>query len=297
MNKGAEHGKQSPGDWGRVGAKKSLGQNFLKSRSVLADIVLAAELKSSDTVLEIGPGKGTLTASLLETGAKVIAVEKDDRLIPLLQEKFAKEIKSGRFELVHADILKISPSTLLRATSFKLVANIPYYITGQILRKFLTAEIKPELVVLMIQKEVALRIVGKDAKRPERSRRTKESLLSLSVKVYGVPKIIKTVPKSFFKPRPKVDSAILKISNISGDFFNLEARLPSSRAEQKFFEMIKLGFSSKRKMLLGNLKNFKWRDDLATKKVFEICGINEKARAEDLKIADWACLVEKSVDK
>jgi len=263
-------------------AKKSLGQNFLKSKAVLADIILASELKSSDTVLEIGPGKGVLTEALLGTGAKVVAVEKDDRLIPLLQEKFAKEISGGKLKLIHGDALEID-NWKLDINDYKVVANIPYYITGQIFRKFLTAQNKPELVVLMVQKEVAQRIVARNGK---------ESLLSLSIKVYGVPKIIRIVSKTYFKPRPKVDSAILKIQNISKQFFSGKAA--KKEGERNFFELIKLGFSSKRKILLGNLKKVDWKGKKTTKDVFQICGINEKARAEDLSLGEWKCLLEKA---
>ena len=190
-------------------AKKSLGQNFLKSKKALEAIVLAGEISENDTVLEIGPGQGALTEKLLETGAKIIAVEKDDRLIEFLKEKFSKEITSEKFEIIHGDILEIDLD-FLKNKSYKLIANIPYYITGLIFRKFLSGNIQPEKIVILVQKEIADRIIARDGK---------ESLLSLSVKVYGTPKKIMKVEKENFSPKPKVDSAILLIDTISKNFF------------------------------------------------------------------------------
>ncbi|HPY12875.1 MAG TPA: 16S rRNA (adenine(1518)-N(6)/adenine(1519)-N(6))-dimethyltransferase RsmA, partial [Candidatus Paceibacterota bacterium] len=195
-------------------AKKSLGQNWLKSETAIQEIIKTADLNERELVLEIGPGQGKLTEALLSVGATVVAIEKDDRLIEVLTEKFAAEIKVGRFILIHDDILNLDFSSLFSSlktnrrkliASYCLVANIPYYLTGQIIRKFLSQEkIQPTKMVLMLQKEVAKRIVAGDGK---------ESLLSLSVKAYGEPKYIKTVPAGAFVPKPKVDSAILLIHN------------------------------------------------------------------------------------
>lgn len=245
-------------------AKKSLGQNFLSSTAIIADIIRAGGVGAGDTVLEVGPGKGVLTEGLLSAGAKVIAVEKDDRLMELLETKFAEEIKNKKLTLVHADILEIDPPI---KGEYKLLANIPYYITGQLFRKFLEeAKIQPSRMVLMLQKEVAQRIVAREGK---------ESILSLSVKAYGTPKYIKTVPAKYFSPAPKVDSAILAVENISRKLFSL---VP----EKKFFELIKQGFAQKRKMLRSNLK--------CPQVIFDQCGLDEKIRAEDLKLGDWVSL-------
>src|SRR3989344_810169 len=228
-----------------IRAKKSLGQNFLNSKAVARDIVRVAELVPADTVLEIGPGKGFLTAELLASGARVIAVEKDNRMIPLLSEKFAEAIARGQFTLIHGDILEDPEKglTFLKKVNpfsgYKLVANIPYYLTGQILRNFLEMENKPERMILMVQKEVATRIVARD---------NKESILSVAVKVYGTPKLIKKVPARYFTPAPKVDSAILSIENISGKSF------PDKASEKVFFDIVRASFAHKRKMLAGNLK-------------------------------------------
>lgn len=256
-----------------VHAKKSLGQNFLNSKTVARDIVRAGELSSADTVLEIGPGKGFLTSELLSSGARVVAVEKDDRMIPLLAEKFSAEIKKRQFVLIHGDIIdELGKNTLKLPHQYKLVANIPYYLTGQIIRIFLEAESKPERMILMVQKEVATRIVARDKK---------ESILSIAVKVYGTPKLIKKVPARYFTPAPKVDSAILSIENISGENF-LDAT-----TEKLFFEIVRAGFAHKRKVLSGNLKEL---FGARTLQVLEEVGVARNARAENLSLEQWLAL-------
>ncbi len=251
-------------------AKKSLGQNFLKSKGAVREIVLAARVIPADIILEIGPGKGVLTESLLESGARVIAVEKDDRLIGFLQEKFADYVKNGKLELVHGDILEFSPSSYnLAPGSYKLVANIPYYITGEVMRQFLTNTAQPSLMVLMVQKEVAQRIVARDGK---------ESILSLSAKAYGNPKYIGTVKAKFFSPAPKVDSAILLIDGISRDFF-------SDMDEMTFFKTVKAGFAHKRKFVVSNLEAIAPKNKII--EVFNLHNILLNARAEDISLAYW----------
>lgn len=295
-------------------AKKSLGQNWLKSESAIREIIKAADLSYSAAnfvkaslakkasqdennfvVLEIGPGRGVLTRALLETGAQVIAIEKDDNLIDFLQEKFASEIKNGKLVLIHDDILNLNFSSFLNlqakthqlpAINYKLVANIPYYITGQVIRKFLSEEERqPSRMVLMVQKEVARRIVGSLPNAHDRKHLVmQESLLSISVKVYGEPKYIKTVPAGAFDPKPNVDSAILLIENISRDFF-LSTSLETSKniSEEKFFEILKKGFSQKRKLLKSNLG--------VGEDVLPACNILIKARAENLNLENWRCLI------
>ncbi|MEK7650784.1 MAG: 16S rRNA (adenine(1518)-N(6)/adenine(1519)-N(6))-dimethyltransferase RsmA [Patescibacteria group bacterium] len=251
-------------------AKKSLGQHWLRSERVAKLIVQTAEIKSGETVLEIGPGTGFLTKFLLEKEGSVIAIEKDDRAILLLQEKFSEEIKNGKLEIIHTDILDFDIEALrqkLKAKSYKVVANIPYYITGQIIRKFLSeTKQQPEKMVLLVQDEVARRIVAQDKK---------ESLLSVSVKAYGNPKYIQKVPAKLFLPIPKVHSAILLIDQISKNNFE-------NISEQKFFEIVKSGFSSKRKMLRNHL-------ELAPE-TFAKCGVSDKSRAENLTLENWLCL-------
>lgn len=259
-------------------AKKSLGQNFLKSGKYLSVIADVAQIDPADTVLEIGPGKGALTFKLLEKmdeGGSIVAVEKDDLLIPMLQETFKKEIAEGKLRLIHGDILEMTPEALALPSSYKLVANIPYYITGAILRMFLSAKNPPNTMVLMLQKEVARRIIARDKK---------ESLLSLSVKAYGTPRYVDTVKAMYFSPKPNVDSAILLIENISKKFFN-------KFSEEKFFDVIKAGFAHKRKILARNLESAFEKEKIA--RAFTDCGLDIKSRAEDITLADWGALAEK----
>ncbi len=242
---------------------------------MIADV---AQINPEEAVLEIGPGKGALTSKLLEKiaeGGTVVAVEKDDLLIPILQETFKKEIAGGKLRLIHGDILEMTPEALDLPASYKLVANIPYYITGAILRMFLSSQNPPSNMVLMLQKEVARRIVARDGK---------ESLLSLSVKAYGTPRYIDTVKAMYFSPKPNVDSAILLIENISKNFFH-------SFSEEKFFDVIKAGFAHKRKILARNLESNFEKGKIA--RAFTECDLSIKSRAEDISLAQWSALTEK----
>ena len=253
-------------------AKKSLGQNFLKSVPALNAIVLAGEIKKDDIILEIGPGKGALTEKLLEKSGKVIAIEKDKDLLDLLQEKFKEEIKNGKFVLINEDVLNYE----IKEKNYKIIANIPYNITGAILKKFLTADNQPERMVLMVQNEVARRIVAKEGD---------ESILSISVKAYGKPKIIIKVPARYFSPAPKVDSAIIAINNISRETFN-----KNNIKEEKFWEIVKNGFAHKRKVLVSNLKDLYKKEKIL--EIFEKLNISEKTRAEDLTLENWIAITK-----
>lgn len=249
-------------------AKKSLGQNFLTSTKALEDILSAADVKPGDLVLEIGPGRGVLTAELLKRGAKVTAIEKDTVLAGILRGMFASEIETGTLEVIEADILEFHLDAYAASVGgpYKLIANIPYYITGQIFRMFLEeAKAQPLSMTLLVQREVALRIVARDKK---------ESILSMSVKAYGEPAYVATVKRGSFNPAPNVDSAILHISGISKDFFT-----SNSISEKVFFEILKAAFAHKRKIISKNLeeKGFSFPDTQ-----------NRKARAEDLALADFA---------
>lgn len=258
-------------------AKKHLGQNFLNSPTVIDAVVSAAEISSQDTVLEIGPGKGSLTRALLKAGKTVIAVEKDSELIPRLEAQFAPGTEAGKLQLVEGDIL--DPSMLkklkIKKGGYKVVANIPYYITGQILRLFLSGAKQPQSITLIVQKEVAERIVARDKK---------ESVLSLSVKAYSAPKYIKKIPARYFSPKPKVDSAIMHIDNISKSNFG------SKKEEELFFTLVKTGFSHKRKFLLNNLEEL--FDKKKIRCVFKQCGLPENTRAEDVPFEKWLCLLK-----
>lgn len=256
-------------------AKKSLGQNFLKSQSTLRVIIAVGEITEKDIVLEIGPGKGALTAKLLEKAGKVIAVEKDQELFSFLQGKFKDEIENKKLELIDGDILGFDVHAYVGHRQYKIIANIPYNITGAILKKFLTIKNKPERMVLMVQKEVAQRIV---------THNKKESILSISVKAYGTPKLETKVPARFFSPAPKVDSAILSIKNISGKNFIPGVRHPEN-LEERFFEIVKAGFAHKRKVLIKNLEIVSKKE--ASEQIFKDLKIDKKIRAEDISLETW----------
>jgi len=223
-----------------------------------------------DIVVEAGPGKGALTKNLLAASREVIAVEKDERLVLYLQLKFRKEIAAGKLNLIGGDILEFQPSALrLKTGGYKVAANIPYYITGKFLRHFLSEVEQPSMMALMLQKEVADRIMATDGK---------ESLLSLSVKAYGKPFIAARVPAGAFSPSPKVDSAVVLIRNISRD------RFKDAEMEGRFFKIIHAGFRSKRKKLSGNLKTLFGE---TVKAALAASGVDENARAEDVPIEKW----------
>lgn len=284
--------------------KKSLGQNFLKDPKILKKIVDFAKIEGSDLMVEIGPGQGDLTKLLLEKTKKVIAIEKDEALVKILKEKFDEEILNGRLEIVNADILNCE----LKIENYVLVGNIPYYITGLIFRKFLAeTKNKPKSITFVVQKEVAERIMAKD---------NKESILSVSVKAYGEPEFGGIIKAGSFSPRPKVDSAIISIRNISEDGFKITPPTPLTlreageekylkgrpkNLEVKFFEILKAGFAHKRKLLLKNLSGSIRSvsrvplDTSRAKEAFEKCGIAEKARAENLKVSDWLCLTKELI--
>ncbi len=253
-------------------AKKSLGQNFLKSAEAVRDIISAGALTPEDTVVEIGPGKGVLTKKLVEHAGKVIAIEKDARLIPVLQETFKEEIDSGKLEIREEDVLESDTTTFPQ--QYKVIANIPYYITGALVRKFLTTHNQPSRMVLLLQKEVAQRIVARDGK---------ESILSMSVQAYGTPKYVGTVKAKYFSPEPKVDSGILLIENISKNAFK---DIP----EDNFFKVVKTAFAHKRKMAIGNLKDIYTSELL--ERAFEKTGVQKTARAEDITLGQWFSLVK-----
>ena len=245
---------------------KKLGQNFLVDKSVLKKIIHAANLNSDDIVLEIGPGLGVLTIELAKRVKKVIATEKDRRMCEILK-KVLKNYKN--VEIINKDILDVGYSTSLPRSCgagikhYKLVANLPYYITSPVIRKFLEtnppAGGKPKLMILMVQKEVGQRICAK----------SKMSLLSVAVQFYSKPEIISYVSKKSFYPQPKVDSAIIKIT---------PKPIPKINTK-KFFNLVKKGFSSKRKMLKNNLR--------INESILEELRLNPKIRAENLSIQDW----------
>lgn len=254
-----------------LSAKKSLGQNFLKSTKAIKAMIESSNITASDVVVEIGPGKGALTKYLLETGAHVIAYELDTRMIAYLSEIFEAEIALGKLNLIHKDILDLDiRQELGKYQSYKVIANIPYYITNAIIRKFLSSIHQPTDMTLLVQKEVAERIVARDGK---------QSLLSLSVSIFGIPKYIMKVHKKYFNPSPKIDSAVVHISDISRKHFT------NVQDEQIFFDILHAGFSHKRKMLINNLISLKEKD--FWQKIFSALSISEKVRAEDISLEMW----------
>lgn len=253
-----------------------LGQHFLRGTWAAATLAKEANLSPGEACLEIGPGKGVLTRELLKTGAHVIAIEKDGPLVSYLETAFQREIQDGQLKVIENDVRNVDALTLgLKDRAYSLAANIPYYITGEILRRFLTGEAQPHTLALLVQKEVAERILARDGK---------ESVLSISVKTYGMPRIAAKVSKGNFSPPPKVDSAILVVEHISRDFFK-------DLDENSFFTTLKKGFSSKRKQLMSNVSSSKISKEVLAK-VFHACEIPEKARAEDLSLPTWKRLAK-----
>ncbi len=255
-----------------IEAKKSLGQHFLTNPKVVLKIVEAANLKKGDIVLEVGPGTGALTEALLAAGAQVVALEADLRAIEVLNERFEKEIADGRLILHHTDVRDRDITDFMaQYKDYSIVANIPYYLSGMLIRTSLSAVHQPQCVVFLVQKEVALRV----------ARSEKESLLSLSVKVFGTPRYVDTVSRGNFAPPPAVDSAILAISDISRGRFN-------GFTEEWFFTVLHAGFAARRKQLFGNLSTICEKSRL--EQTFEKLSISPKARGEDLSIDTWCAL-------
>lgn len=255
--------------------KKSLGQNFLNSDYVPKKMCDAADIKVGDLVLEIGPGIGALTKELLARGAKVIAVEADARAIETLNEIFLTEITTGQLLIHHTDARSLDLKSLnLTPQTFKVVSNIPYYLSGLLFRALLDTDCQPNTLVFLVQKEVAERI----------ARDPKESLLSLSIKVFGEPTYICTIKKSHFTPQPLIDSAIILISHINKDNFN------KIKAEA-FFKLIHLGFAQKRKQLVGNLSG-EFERAVVEKSFLEL-GLIPTIRAEDIPLETWLKLTKK----
>lgn len=254
---------------------RTKGQNFLVNEHIYDDIVAAAEIKEGDTVLEIGPGLGFLTFKLAAKAKRVIAVELDDVLANYLQIGVSAQ-KTSNVEVFNEDILRFNLESHLPAkTNYKIVANLPYNITSIFLRLFLSSPHKPESLVLMLQKEVAERIV---ATPPDMS------LLALSVQYYAEPKIIREVKAGNFWPEPKVDSAVIKLTVKKQP----EMAQSSQASEDKmFFRLAKIGFSAKRKMLKNNLAGGLKIDQKIIADILKKNKFNPLLRAEDLGLEDW----------
>jgi 16S rRNA (adenine1518-N6/adenine1519-N6)-dimethyltransferase len=255
-------------------ARKGLGQHFLIDGEVLKNITSAAELTSTDTIIEVGPGLGVLTRELAQRAGRVIAIELDNKLAALLKQTLAP---FNNVTIINDDVLKLEPASL--AADYKVVANLPYYITSPVLRHFLEASIKPKVMILMVQKEVAEAIVAKPGEM---------SILSVSVQLYGEPKLISYVPAGCFYPPPKVDSAIVRI--------DLYPRPKVAVDEASFFELVRAGFSAPRKQLANSLAQglgIAKSDALA---LLEAAKISPQRRAETLALEEWAQLLKEKKD-
>lgn len=253
--------------------KKSLGQNFLFDNNVLSRIIDAADLVAQDQVLEIGPGLGSLTQRLARHVSRVVAVELDGRFIPILQTQLAG---FHNVELIHGDILDQNLADRFQS-QYKVVANVPYYITGAILRHLFDSINKPSLMVLTVQKEVAERITAVPPNM---------SLLSVSVQYYGQPRVITTIKAGAFWPRPDVDSSVVRI-DLAG-----RQRVPVSQAQQDhFFRLVRAGFSQKRKQLQKNLRQLGLnREEIAL--LLQKAGIDGRRRAQTLTVFEWLTLAK-----
>ena len=249
---------------------RSKGQNFLINDKIYDEIIRAADLLPDDTVLEIGPGLGFLTAKLARQVRQVIAVELDDALANYLRMGVDSQDITN-VTVVNEDILRFNLSSFLpEDKKYKIVANLPYNITSIFLRRFLSGEFRPESLVLMLQKEVAERITAKPSEM---------SILAVSVQYYATAEIIKIVKSGNFWPEPKVDSALIKLTTINKKY--------SAAADKLFFRMIRIGFSAKRKMLKNNLAAGLKTEAKIMENLLVGQKLNPQTRAEDLALEDW----------
>ena len=255
-----------------IRANKSLGQNFLVSPEVVDQIVAVAEIKPNEEVLEIGPGIGTLTQALALAGAKVTAVELDQRLLPVLEKTLEG---AGQVQVVHADILKTNIKELMQAESFKVVANLPYYITTPIVLKLLEESLPIECIVTMVQKEVAERMVASPGGK-------QYGTLSIAVQYYAETSLAFVVPANCFMPAPNVQSAVIVCKKRSKPAVDVVS-------EKLFFRVIKAAFSQRRKMLSNCLKNM-GVDGTFVEQWLQKTAIDGKRRAETLSLSEYALL-------
>lgn len=253
--------------------KKGLGQNFLVDPAHRARIVAAADLTPDDTVLEVGPGPGVLTELLAQQAGRVIAVELDDRLIPFLRERFAGQ---PRVTIVHADILETDPAELVEGRPYKVVANLPYYITSAAIRHLLESDPAPDVLVLTVQREVAERMV---AQPPEMS------LLALGTQFYSTGKIVARIPAGAFYPVPKVESAVVRLER------RVEP-IASDITADDFFEVARAGFSQPRKQLRNSLAAGMGIAPTEVETWLGRAGIDPRRRAETLTLGEWAALAK-----
>ncbi|HSW58853.1 MAG TPA: 16S rRNA (adenine(1518)-N(6)/adenine(1519)-N(6))-dimethyltransferase RsmA [Dehalococcoidales bacterium] len=269
----------------QVQAKKSLGQNFLINPAVLDKITRASDLTERDLVFEVGPGLGVLTRQLIALSGHVIAVEVDRRMVELLNKTLGSP---PNLSLVQQDILDIEPAELVRQESFrfsssiprpyhyKVVANLPYYITQAVIRRFCEAELKPDLMVIMVQKEVARNIVAAPGDL---------SILAVSIQFFGRPRIVDIVPAGNFYPAPRVDSAILKIEMYPGPAVPVAS-------EADFFKTVRAGFCAARKQVANALSQGLAIPRAEVLSLMQKAGVEPQKRAETLTLEEWARLTK-----
>ncbi len=256
--------------------KKSLGQHILNDSSIARFMVESANVGDGDTVLEVGPGTGVVTLELLEKAGKVVAVEFDRRMVDVLKRKFGKEVLNSKFEIREQDILRFldEKEEFIFQEPFKVVASLPYNVGTPILRKLTEGGSCPEVIVVLIQYEVAQRICSTDGKG---------SILGNAIQYYAKAEILKKVGPEKFDPPPKVDSAVLRIKNI-------KKRDPEE--EKKFFRLMKFGFASKRRTLVNNLSTgFPQMSKEEIGDILEKNGLGRMVRAEELEVEDWLGLI------
>jgi 16S rRNA (adenine1518-N6/adenine1519-N6)-dimethyltransferase len=252
--------------------RKSLGQNFLVDRRALERIIEAAELGPEDIVLEIGPGLGTLTRLLAAEAGRVVAIELDRRLVEILKQTLTD---LPNVEIIHGNILELNPADLLErqrgSFQYKVVANLPYYITSAILRHLLTAKVKPKLMVVTVQLEVARRITAEPGDM---------SLLAVSVQFYGRPRIVTRIKASAFYPSPQVDSAVIRIDVGDQPFVEVDDA-------DSFFEVVRAGFTQRRKQLRNALSAELALPASEVAQALSRVGVNPKRRAQTLSVEEW----------
>lgn len=258
-----------------VAPNKSLGQHWLHDRATLEYIAECAELTKADTVLEIGPGLGTLTSVLLRQANAVHAVEFDEQLAKKLPGQFP----GTNLTVHHEDILNFDLSTL--PAGYKVVANVPYYITSKIIERLMTAPNKPHTTVLLVQKEVAERLAAQPGDM---------SILAISAQLFADVELGKTVPASLFTPPPKVDSAVVIMKTLA------TSRVDASD-ERALFRLIKAGFAAKRKKLRSSISGGLNISKEQAEQLLQNAGIDSNIRAQDLSIDDWLRLLAQEVAK
>ena len=263
-------------------AKKSLGQNFLVDENALNAVVQAAELSPDDHVVEVGAGTGLLTTRLAPLVGRLTSLEYDESLLPLLRENTAS---FKNVEVLHQDALKFQVSSVqevsdknlkFKIENYKVVANIPYYITSPLIKHFLTQEVQPSVLVFLIQKEVAEKICSK---------KKGKTVLTIETQVFGEPEVVATVPASSFYPSPKVDSAVLRVRVY-------DKPLVDETMMGSFIKVLHAGFSQKRKKLTNSLAAGLHIKAEEAKAFLERAGIDPGARAEHLEVADWERLTK-----